>query len=761
VSASWVLYKLDLGINHVLIDEAQDTSPKQWEIIRHLVSEFTAGEGARGSLKRSIFAVGDEKQSIFSFQGASPRHFADMGRYFRRAHADIGRPFREVRFNHSFRSAPAVLEAVDTVFGRQEAYDGLTADPVRTVHQAVREHAPGMVEIWELIRPNPREETEGWDAPFDTVSETSPPVRLARKIARAVRHALASGIRPGDILVLVRQRGALFEAIIRALKDADVEVAGADRLMLTEHIAVMDLMVLADYLLLPADDLALATVLRSPLFGLDEEQLFELAWQRTGTLHEALEAKARSDARYAAAREALHRMAAAAQQQTPFAFFARVLGAERGRARMLARFGPEAADALDEFLNLALAYESSETPSLQGFIAWLRAAPTEIKRDMEIARDEVRVMTVHGAKGLEAPVVILADTTTSPRGPRDPRLLTLARPGAGDALVWAAARTTDVEAMALARAESRRAAENEYRRLLYVAMTRAADRLIVCGAEGVQKRPKGCWYDLVFDALVGDRPGEEAPDGIGRIWHFRKGEDAAVAPAPRSAETAARVDLPEWLQNDAAAEPAATIRISPARALDATLSANASAPAAATGAVRERAQARGILLHRLIQSLPELPPEQRAEAASRYLARAGGDFAAEERNRFVAEILAVLDHPGFRPLAAADSRAEVPIVGRLSRPGGTPIAVSGQLDRLAVTADTVWIADYKTNRPAPRRLDEVPAAYVAQLALYRALIAKLYPGRTVRTVLVWTDVPDFMEIPASLLDQALAAITAA
>ena len=499
VSAAWVLYKLDLGIDHVLIDEAQDTSPKQWEVVKALVAEFFAGEGARSDVKRTIFAVGDEKQSIFSFQGAAPHRFAEMRRYFeRRSHGPGEVDFRFREFKYSFRSAPIVLGAVDRVFERPEAYEGLTADPVQTVHQAIRDQAPGLVEIWPIIEPEEKNAIEGWDAPFDVTSETTPSVRLARRIAKAVTAwklnreiitDLNSGeprpVRPGDILILVRQRGALFEAVIRALKDAGIPVAGADRLMLTEHIAVMDLIALADALLLEDDDLALATILKSPLFGWDEQQLFDAAWNRKSTLRQALNAK-RGEPRVAEAVAKLDRLGEWARREAPFAFYARVLGAEGGRARMLARLGTEAIDALDEFLNLALDYESRETPSLQGFIAWLRASPTQIKRDMEIARDEVRVMTVHGAKGLEAPVVILADTTTRPSGPREPRLLTLpadnSASGAPGRLVWAGAKATDVPPVSAARDRARRDAENEHRRLLYVAMTRAADRLIICGA---------------------------------------------------------------------------------------------------------------------------------------------------------------------------------------------------------------------------------------------------------------------------------------
>jgi ATP-dependent helicase/nuclease subunit A len=757
--SAWVHYKLDQGIDHVLIDEAQDTSPKQWEIIRRLSAEFFAGAGAR-SVKRTIFAVGDEKQSIFSFQGAAPREFEVMHRSFDALAGAIEHEFRHVRFRHSFRSRANVLGAVDEVFARAEAFAGLSADAVKTVHEPLTDAAPGLVEIWDTIKPASKREIEAWDAPFDELTETSPQARLAAKIARNVKRWTKQGARAGDVLVLVRQRGPLFEAIIRALKDLHVPVAGADRLVLTEHIAVMDLMVLADALLLPDDDLALATVLKSPLFGLDDKDLFEIAWNRKISLCAALRAKTQSNPRFAEALAKLERFSAWAQQ-LPFTFYARVLGAAGGRKRFLARLGHEADDALDEFLNLALDYERRETPSLQGFVAWLRAAQTDVKRDMEITRDEVRVMTVHGAKGLEAPIVVLADTTTPPAGPpqRQPRLLSLppSGPHSPNCFVWTGAKASDTAPVSAARERARREAEEEYRRLLYVAMTRAIDRLVICGAEGERGRPEGCWWDLVFDALKPPVSVEEpADDGDGMVWRYRKVSVSADKPNTPSPVAMPSDGRPSWLEHEATAEPPPVRVLSPAAVYDET--ARGRGWASGSGVERDKALARGVLVHRLLQSLPETPQATRAEAARRYLARSPAGFSAEERERMFDEIRRLLDDPRFASLFLPGSRAEVPIVGRLK--GGT-LAVSGQVDRLTVTGDSVLIADYKTNRPAPCSLADVPQAYVAQLALYRAVLGRLYPDKRIRAALVWTDVPDLMEIPDADLDAALVAITSA
>jgi ATP-dependent helicase/nuclease subunit A len=746
--AAWVHYKLDQGIDHVLIDEAQDTSEKQWEIVRRLTVEFFAGTGARAT-RRTVFAVGDEKQSIFSFQQAAPRAFAKNAAQFERAHEASGLDFLRREFKHSFRSGENVLAGVDAVFAPQDVYSSVTSDAHGVPpHIALPDAPPGLIDIWELLQPEENAaEVEAWDLPLDTLPETSSQVLLAGKIARAVRRWMAQGRRAGDVLILVRQRGPLFEAIIRALKDAHVPVAGADRLVLAEHIAVMDLMVLADALLLPEDDLALAAVLRSPLFGFTEEELFDIAWQRKSSLRAALRTKASGNARYAEVASTLDALADWAARELPFAFYARVLGPQGGRRRFLARLGPEADDPLDEFLALALDYERRETPSLQGFVAWLRMAQTEIKRDMEITRDQVRVMTVHGAKGLEAPIVVLADTTTPPAGPpqRQPRLFALPRNDAQSPphLIWAGAKATDAAAVANARAQAQAEARDEYRRLLYVGMTRAIERLIVCGAQGKQKLPDGCWWALVNNALL-PLSSEEADEDGGKLRRFCPKAPSRGDAAPLSAEAMAEPVRPAWL-----AQPVLWGSIPPRPTRP-----SQRAQGSRVAGERKKALARGVLMHRLLQSLPDIEPEHRREVARQFFARRARDFAPAECETMAKQACGLLEHPGFSELFGSASRAEVPIVGRLSIDGRT-IAVSGQIDRLALTPDAVLIGDYKTDRPPPRNFDQVPDTYIRQLALYRALLRELYPDRPVRAAILWTDIPALTEIPTTALDAAL------
>ena len=774
VSSGWVHYKLDRGVDHVLIDEAQDTSPRQWDIVAHIISEFTSGQGARDGVTRTIFAVGDEKQSIFSFQGAAPREFDTRRRGLERKFVDAGLKFDPVSFTYSFRSGPAILQSVDYVFREEAIYRSIhSAETGYPIHNFLADAGPSLIDLWELQLPDKKEDMEGWRAPFDGISATSPEVRLAKRIQAEIKSLVDSGtmtgptgdrrpLRYGDMLVLVRRRGNAFDAVIQALKHANIPVAGADRLKLTEHIAIIDLMNLADALLLPQDDLALAVALKSPLFGLTDDDLFTLAWQRKGSLRQALDHHAATDRKFEAVLHRLGACEARVLRETPFAFYAWLLGGDGGRARILKRLGHEANDALDEFLELALGHERKAPASLQGFMAWLRAADTEVKRDMEISRDEVRVMTVHGAKGLEASVVFLVDTTTSPADTQRLKLIHLpldnAPPHAPDVVVWAGKKADDPASVAAARAAMLVETEDEYRRLLYVAMTRAADRLIVggCMPGNMNTIRRFSWYDLIDKGLGNSGlhlQTIETPDGV--VKRYSRLEDAA-APTGKAAAPAptAPTDLPAWLRTAAPPELRAD---SPLRPSD---------PAAKEGqriqtgeSVLERARAlqRGTLVHRLLQSLPDVAAERRRDAAQKYLARNADGWTDGEREALAGGVLALIGDPHFAPVFALHSRAEVSIVGRLDRPGRSPALVSGQIDRLVVTADEVLIVDYKTNHAPPGARAQAPAAYVRQLALYRGVLQKLYPQLPVRAALLWTETAEFMEISSPALDAELAA----
>ena len=536
------------------------------------------------------------------------------------------------------------------------------------------------------------------------------------------------------MLVLVRRRGNLFDAVIQALKHASIPVAGADRLKLTEHIAIIDLMNLADALLLPRDDLALAVALKSPLFGLDEDDLFKLAWDRKGSLRKALSQHAATGTKLQDALKRLEECEQRFQRDTPFAFYAWLLGGDGGRARILRRLGHEANDALDEFLELALNHERKAPASLQGFMAWLRSADTEVKRDMEISRDEVRVMTVHGAKGLEAPVVIMVDTTSSPSDTQRLRLIQLPHEGR-EVTVWAGRKADDPTAVEKGREAMLAETEHEYRRLLYVAMTRAADRLIVAGIQpgnrnGVRDL---CWYDLVRKGLANSGLQEEAIEtDDGQIKRYTRAEDGAHATGAAMPTASTARELPAWLRTALPARATRAGLLRPSQA-----SGDTAHRVKSTEAIAQRTKAlqQGTLVHRLLQSLPGVAPERRRAAALEHLARNAHGWSAAERELLAGKVIALIADSRFAAVFAEGSRAEVAIVGRLALPGRPQALVSGQIDRLVVTQNEVLIVDFKTNHAPPATAAAAPQAYIRQLALYRAVLSALYPQHAIRAAL--------------------------
>lgn len=768
-AGQWVQYKLDRGIDHILVDEAQDTSPDQWRVIRMLSEEFFAGLGQR-NVRRTLFAVGDEKQSIYSFQGAVPEDFAAQGRAVSLRAEDAELKFERVSLNFSFRSAPDVLQAVDEVFARPEAHRGLSG---ATVHSAIRQNEPGEVEIWNMLTPEAVEEPDDWREPVDHLA--APAVRLAEQIAATIRHWLDRGetipgqnrrMEPRDIMVLVRKRDQFMPALSRALKNLSVPVAGADRLQLTSHIAIQDLMALGRFVLQPSDDLSLAALLKSPLFGWDDDRLFALAYPRGGgeTLFEHLYRASRDDAELAAVHKTLSRWRNMADTMPVFEFYARILSADGARRRLLARLGPEAGDIIDEFQNYALSAERAGLPGLQAFLETLDAASPEIKRELDQGRDEVRIMTVHAAKGLEGAVVFLVDPGSAVwTGSRAPKLIPFEFENDGPTVtgyLWQpnSGYQTGYTAALVEKLKER--AEEEYRRLLYVGMTRAEDRLVICGYRGARENGE-TWHRLVEDALAASaetfvhpisgqpaRRYRNTPRGVSQIEE-REGGEAAVPPSLPAAylhPVRPEAGLPRPLAPSGAS---ALIEADEEPPLD--LASPVLGPAdEAPGFVLRR----GTAIHMLLQYLPDVDADRREELARDYLARIAADWPEAERARAWDSVRTILDDARFAPVFAQGSRGEVAVMGTI-RLGGRDHAVSGQIDRIGVEENRVLIVDYKTNRPPPKTIEAVPFAYKAQLALYRELLAPLYPGRVVEAVLLFTEGPFLLPVYDAVLDEAL------
>jgi ATP-dependent helicase/nuclease subunit A len=751
----WVLFKLDGGLDHILIDEAQDTNPEQWEIVAALAEEFFAGEGA-ADRHRTVFAVGDAKQSIYSFQGADPRAFLRMREHFEARVNAARQQWRVVPLEVSFRSTEPVLRAIDVIFRHDAARDGVALDGGEIRHIAARAGHAGRVELWPPAVPSAEEPPDPMALPIARHRTAEPRTRLAAAIAATIGDWLATGdmleararpIRAGDVMVLVRRRNQFTGELLRALKQRNIPVAGADRLMLTEQLAVQDLVALGRFLLLPEDDLTLATVLKGPFFAIDEETLFDLAYGRgKESLWSRLHARAGKDLRLGGAAERLSALLARADFVPPYELYAEILGVEGGRRILLERLGSEAEDPVEEFLGLALAYERDHVPSLQGFLRWLVSGDTEIKRDFGARqRDEVRILTVHGAKGLEAPIVFLPDTMQLPKAPDT----LLWDEGAGLPL-WCPRRALAVPFYTAAREALRARQLQEYRRLLYVALSRAQDRLYICGWQTREATREVPWYSLCRAGLaeIAAPFAFDTTPLIGRDGWSGEGlrlvgeQQAAPVREARPAAASAGKLLPDWVEARPPAEPDPPKPLAPSR--PAGTEPPARSPLAATGPDRFK---RGLIIHRLLQSLPGLPIAAREAAAKRFLASPTHGLSADEQDDIRHATLAVLNHPDFAALFGPGSQAEVPLVGLI---GGR--AIAAQIDRLAVAADRVLIVDYKTLRPSPATEQDVPPLYLRQLALYREALARIYPAREIRCALLWTEGPRLMPISPEILE---------
>lgn len=729
--AQWVLFRLDGGIDHILVDEAQDTSPDQWKVIELLAQEFTSGEGAR-EIERTIFVVGDQKQSIYSFQGADVTGFARMRTQFQTQLDTIGAPFQSLDLQHSFRSSPAILDLVDQTFGPALHPDLGGASS----HIAFNDAMPGRVEIWPPIEPSANPEDQDWADPIDLVTGEHHAAELGRRVADRIAEILGSGtlipekgaMRPvhaGDILILVRRRSPLFTEVIRACKAAGLPIAGADRLHLGGEMAVKDLTSLLAFLTMPEDDLALAECLRSPLLGLDEAGLYALAQPRKGYLWEAL----RKSTQHAEIVSILQDLRDHADFLRPFELLERALTRHDGRRRFLARLGAEAEDGIDELLSQAMAYERSDVPSLTGFLTWLQSDEVQVKRQMESGGRKIRVMTVHGAKGLEAPIVILPDTADTRANDRDEIY------PFGETALWRTPATDSPEAVTALRRERAERARAESTRLLYVALTRAQSWLIVAAAGTLASQKTGggdkapAWYDLI---LAGAQALGAAPDKNG-VLRYQYGDWPEGKNVSDSAEIIQDSPMPDWLwqaapKPDPGMKPRSASALGGAKILLATGEADLEEG--------EAARLRGAFLHLLLEHLPGAPPATWPQLAVTLVPDAG------LRADLLAEVTALLAKPEIAALFTQAAMLEVSVTAEFE---GERLV--GTIDRLILTEDCARVIDYKSNRIVPKTPAEVPEGLLRQMRAYAAALAQIYPQKRIETAILWTANATLMPLP--------------
>jgi ATP-dependent helicase/nuclease subunit A len=759
-TSAWVLYKLDGGIDHLLVDEAQDTSPEQWSILTNLTEEFFSGEGVRNT-NRTVFAVGDEKQSIYSFQGAAPNAFATQKKLFQARAQNIQQQFHPVELQLSFRSTGDILSAVDATFSDASNFKGLSGDdPKPTVHETTRIEQAGLVEIWPCEEPDVSEEPDP-HAEVDRTPITAPAIKLAKRIATRIAFWLKSGakfendktlIGAGDIIVLVRNRSVFFNAIIRALKSANVPVAGADRLKLNDHIAVMDLLAVAEIALLPEDDLTLATVLKSPLIGLNDDDLIKLCAKRGDiSLYQALA----QNLDYNAAYQRIEHWRELARTCSPFHFFSIILGVDGGRKLILARLGLDAAEAMDVFLNDALSWQTKNMPSLFAFIHFMKSTERQVKREFDTIPNAVRVMTVHASKGLEARIIFLGDTFSAPTGKKAPKLFKLQSEDMKklqpEIVAWSPSKKIDPQAVVEARERWLESEYDEYRRLLYVGMTRARDRLYVGGFVSGTKPSEIAWFTTIETALGAGKHllTVKAEDESGDVLQWRSVTQKYVEPKETTDQKANAFIMPDWLSKPLPVEIAPLPPLRPSSPLQAAAQAQiASEPNSQQG---DKARRYGVLIHMLLQHLPNAHPNKRASLATRLLELKAADMVSDHMSMRDL-VLNLLEKPQMQALFGETSRAEVEISGHIfERP------VLARIDRLCVSDSEVLIVDFKTGK-APVDINFIPESVVRQLALYKHLVQRIYPNKQVRAGVIWTSTAHLVFASEDALEAELALI---
>ena len=717
---SWVAYKLDQGLKHIMIDEAQDTSPQQWRLLSAIADEFFANQKDEDeNFGRTLFSVGDYKQSIYSFQGARPELFNGQKEKFKAAAKNAKKDFAEIELNISFRTNQTILDIVDAI-AETGGGEGLGHMPH---HRASRQGDSGFIEIMEPLQDNLDEPPEPFDATRPYQGDKIQ-IELAKKVAAKLKEWIGRRYLPsknrvmqaGDIIILLQKRGGLWTIIDRELRRQGLPVASADKIKVNDSIAIEDLLALGDAMLLPEDDLNLASVLKSPLFGLSENHIFEIAYGRKNkTIQQRLQSLAAESPVYKAANDRLEDWLKIAEQTTPYEFYRRVLTTPI-RLAFTKRLGENAIHAIAQFLDIIAEFEGEKTSTLQTLINHIRRADIDIRLENDArASNEIRIMTVHGAKGLEAPVIVMPDTLKQ----RKPNPLTYPLTYSptyllgGDMPIYAPAEGSRLDAIIEAKEKIKNQQRDEDNRLLYVALTRAEDGLLVAGFEQSRKREyEGSWYEKIATAAAKIDPIK------------LRGQDRQAIKTPE--EKSPEADrYPQWIHQTPAPEDAQYTTLSPSQ------QPSGKSP---MGEGRQKAMLRGTLIHRLLEILPGLDDEAQTRAAGRIIAPlVPQEFSQSEANAAIAEAQNLMQSDALNPIFSKHGRAEVPITGEVNGQN-----FQGIIDRLVIEEERITIIDFKSGKP-PENNADIPESYQQQMEIYSQIIRQIWPERSVRAALVFTE----------------------
>lgn len=706
--SDWIRYKLDSNIRHALLDEAQDTDSTQWHIIRQFVEEFYAGEGQYES-PRTFFAVGDAKQSIYRFRGAEPFVFGDMRDYMLKKKEETGQSAVVENLVASFRSSSTVLNFVDDVFRSEHRRDAVDEYISELKHDAVHENAGGRIEIWPLIKAekNNGEKREPWTLPV--IKEEAPSVKqqVATQVAQSIVSLLNSGdvlhttkkpVNAEDIMIILRAR-TLMPALISALDAHKIPHTGADVIDLNKEQLVEDMLQLMLLATNPADAFARMQVLKSPLFGLSDDALLKGEDALPMVLKEFI---------------------ASAYTLSPYTFLMEAQAKFHIRAKYYDHGDRRQIDeTMDALLDSALSYNSHL--GLADFVHAFTATPQKVKRELAGAKRRVRLLTAHGSKGLEAPVVYLPDSGKDfyESLARETQLWHVNEKNEDELFLARLSKAESCNFQKEVEAQEKERIFKDEMRLLYVALTRAKDRLYI-GGEG--KEGADSWYTHIKHALAQLNTFEEQEDGAfvlnNPVEHSAEKAEAVVLDSIES-------DLPTY----ATTPP---LKGAVASALKASEKMDKDPLELSDTQTLKKLFARGHAVHKLLEILPLLQEEDRENKAQNYINQVLHDFSEDEQQKAINGAFLVLNkYPEF---FGKNSRAEVPIFAEKQGK-----RFDGIIDRLIASENEVTVIDYKTNSIVP---ENVPEHYAEQLRIYAWALADVFPEKRIKAGIIWTSLSD-------------------
>ncbi len=730
--SSWILYKLDGGISHVLIDEAQDTSPIQWEIVDKLTEEFFTSGSDKKNVK-SLFSVGDRKQSIFSFQGANIKLFEKYKNHFKERIEFENYPFFDLPLNRSFRSCKNILNTVDDVIKNS---NGVLLPNEDITHIPNRKDSFGLVEVLPLVKSIEDETKKCFKPPIENINVFNTDIEMANVLATKIKYLLDNEyisdskndepkrvrkIEPKDIMILVRKRN-LVDNITRALLAKNIPLAGRDKLSLSDNIAIEDLISLLKFVLFNYDDLSLAEVLKSPLYNLTDDDLFDLCFNRKD---ETLYSMLCKSEKYKDISDDLKYLIDFSKTALPFEFFDYILKVQNKRKNFISRLGIEVIDILNGFLSQCLSYDNLKLgKSLSDFYEWFSLNEVEVKRNMEQVNNTVRIMTVHSSKGLEAPVVFIYNANA---------VLSSSR----DRIIWnedfPMYKTSNFKNSGKVFSDmienNNNANQEEFYRLLYVAMTRARDRLYVIGSENKSKDAK-TWYSCIKESLLSNPETKINNDTKTNFTHdvfvndefvvLGENETGDISNITKSS-VEIPLNLPEFFDKKEDDIPSFSKNI------------DAKSPLSQYDKNENSSLSRGTIIHKLLEHISKFNGEDVEKFIDFYLSKT----QIEDKNLIKNNILELYNNPEYNFIFNSNNLSETEII--TSENGTSQIL---RVDKVVFDNDDIWIIDYKTDK----QTDTVPSSYRKQLEKYKDAITKIYPNKKIHIAILWINDLKFSEI---------------